>query len=302
MSFHFIPVRWFDKNTVKHLRLPFSFFLMPVFLFALSQSNIIKWTDTLLAFFILHALVFPSSNGYNSYQDRDESSIGGLKYPPKVTVHLYYATLLMDIAAILLGMLISAWFSLMVFVFVIISRAYSYREIRLKKYPFAGFLTVFLFQGAFVYLMSATAVSGFNIQDILSPASIICMAVSSLFIGSIYPLTQIYQHQADKNDGVISLSYKLGYTGTFIFSGILFSLAVLLLLYYFNQKQQITPLILFLLMMLPVIVRLSVWFAKVRKDAAQADFDNTMAINMLTSSVMNLYFLLLIINRYGNWF
>lgn len=302
MSFHFNPVQWFDKNTIKHLRLPFSFFLLPVFLFALSQSDTIIWFDTLLAFFILHVLIFPSSNGYNSYQDRDEGSIGGVKYPPKVTVNLYYSTLLMDITAMLLGLLISVNFSLMLLVFVIMSRAYSYRHIRLKKYPIIGFLTVFVFQGAFVYLMSITAISGFKIQDTFAENAWICMAVSSLFIGSIYPLTQIYQHQADKNDGVISLSYKLGYSGTFIFSGILFSIAVLLLLYYFNQKHQLIPLILFLLMMLPVIFRLSVWFAKVRKDSVHADFDNTMAINMLTSSVMNLYFLLLIINRYGNWF
>jgi 1,4-dihydroxy-2-naphthoate octaprenyltransferase len=136
----------------------------------------------------------------------------------------------------------------------------------------------------------------------LSESSVLCMTVSSLFIGSIYPLTQIYQHQADKNDGVISLSYKLGYTGTFIFSGVLFSIAVLLLLFYFNLKQQIISLIIFLLVMVPVIIRLSLWFAQVKKDVVHADFENTMAINMLTSSVMNLYFLLLIINRYGNWF
>lgn len=302
MIFHVMPVRWFDKNTIKHLRLPFSFFLMPVFLFALSQSDTINWSDTLLAFFILHLLVFPSSNGYNSYQDKDEGSIGGLKYPPRVTVNLYYATLFMDISAVLLGLLISFYFSALTFLFIIVSRAYSYRGIRLKKYPVIGFLTVFIFQGAFVYLMAETAVSGFKMQYFISQASLICMAVSSLFIGSIYPLTQIYQHQSDKNDGVISLSYKLGYTGTFLFSGVLFSIAVLLLLYYFNQKQQIIPLIIFLIMMLPVIVRLSVWFAKVRQDAVHADFDNTMAINMLTSSIMNLYFLLLIINRYGNWF
>ena len=302
MAFNNHSVSWFDRNTVKHLRLPFSFFLLPVFLFALSQSVQINWVDTILAFLILHVLVFPSSNGYNSYQDRDEGSIGGLKYPPKVTTNLYYATLLMDILALSAGLIISVYFSLMLLVFIIMSRAYSYRQIRLKKYPFIGFFTVFVFQGAFVYLMSATAIIGANWMFLFSENSIICMAISSLFIGSIYPLTQIYQHQADKNDGVISISYKLGYTGTFVFSGLLFSVAVLLLFYYFSLKQQNIALVIFLLMMLPVIYRLSVWFAKVRKDTVHADFDNTMSMNMLTSSIMNLYFLLLIVNRYGNWF
>lgn len=302
MKASFTPVQWFDKNTVKHLRLPFSFFLLPVFLFALSQSEQVNWKHTILAFLILHILVFPSSNGYNSYQDRDETPIGGLKYPPKITLNLYYATLLLDVAALLLGLLISVYFSLMALVFILMSRAYSYRQIRLKKYPVIGFLTVFIFQGAFVYLMSLTAINGFNQHVLFSESSLLCMAVSSLFIGSIYPLTQIYQHQADKKDGVISLSYKLGYTGTFVFSGLLFSVAVLLLFYYFNLTERIIPMILFLLMMLPVIYRLSVWFAKVRKDSSHADFENTMAMNMLTSSSMNLYFLLLILNRYGNWF
>jgi 1,4-dihydroxy-2-naphthoate octaprenyltransferase len=190
----------------------------------------------------------------------------------------------------------------MVLLFIIMSRAYSYRQIRLKKYPFIGFLTVFVFQGAFVYLMASAAINGIDWPFIFSENSIICMVVSSLFIGSIYPLTQIYQHQADKNDGVISISYKLGYTGTFLFSGFLFSVAVLLLFYYFSLKQQTTALVIFLGMMIPVVYRLSIWFAKVRKDNVNADFDNAMAMNTLTSSTMNLYFLLLIINRYGNWF
>ena len=302
MAFNCTLVSWFDKNTVKHLRLPFSFFLLPVFLFALSQSGQINWVNAFLAFLILHLLVFPSSNGYNSYQDRDETSIGGLKHPPKVTSNLYYATLLIDTVGLLSGLFISVYFSLMLLVFIIMSRTYSYRKIRLKKYPVIGFLTVFVFQGAFVYLMSSTAINGLNWVDLFSENSIICMIISSLFIGSIYPLTQIYQHQADKNDGVISISYKLGYTGTFVFSGLLFAVAVLLMFFYFSIKQQTFALIIFLLMMLPVIYRLSVWFAKVRKDTVHANFENTMNMNMLTSATMNLYFLLLIVNRYGNWF
>jgi len=302
LAFNCTLVSWFDKNTVKHLRLPFSFFLLPVFLFALSQSGQINWVNAFLAFLILHLLVFPSSNGYNSYQDRDETSIGGLKHPPKVTSNLYYATLLIDTVGLLSGLFISVYFSLMLLVFIIMSRTYSYRKIRLKKYPVIGFLTVFVFQGAFVYLMSSTAINGLNWVDLFSENSIICMIISSLFIGSIYPLTQIYQHQADKNDGVISISYKLGYTGTFVFSGLLFAVAVLLMFFYFSIKQQTFALIIFLLMMLPVIYRLSVWFAKVRKDTVHANFENTMNMNMLTSATMNLYFLLLIVNRYGNWF
>ena len=295
-------VSWFDKNTVKHLRLPFSFFLMPVFLFALSQADTVNWQTTIIAFTIMHLLVFPSSNGYNSFQDRDETSIGGLKHPPKVTRNLYFATLFMDIVGVLCGLFVSVYFSLLVLIFVLVSRAYSYRNVRLKKYAVIGFLTVFIFQGAFVYLMTSAAISTFSFAGFFTLNNIICMNVASLFIGSIYPLTQIYQHDADKKDGVISISYKLGYIGTFIFSSILFSIAIVFLFYYFNLKHQQIAMVLFLLIMLPVVIKLEIWFNNVRKDTVNANFENTMAMNLLTSSCMNLYFLILILNNYYTWF
>jgi 1,4-dihydroxy-2-naphthoate octaprenyltransferase len=295
-------ISWFDKSTVKHLRLPFSFFLMPVFLFAVSQASTINWGTTAIAFVILHLFVFPSSNGYNSFQDRDTGSIGGLKHPPKVSRNLYNATLLMDIVAVLSGFLVSFSFSLLIFIFILISRAYSYRNVRLKKYAVIGFLTVFLFQGAFVYLMASSAISTFSFAGFFTLNNIICMSVASFFIGSVYPLTQIYQHESDKKDGVISISYKLGYNGTFVFSAVLFVLATVFLYFYFNLKHQQIALLIFIILMLPVIIDLSVWFAKVRKNTANANFENTMTMNLLTSCCMNLYFLILIFNNYYSWF
>jgi len=292
---------WFDKSTLKHLRLPFSFFLMPVFLFALSQADTINWHTTLIAFLILHLFIFPSSNGYNSYQDQDETSIGGLKYPPKVSDKLFYATIFLDVMGLFWALLVSIYFSLFILVFILMSHAYSYRNVRLKKYPIIGFLTVFFFQGAFVYLMAFSAITDFSIK-IFTPNNIICMSVASLFMGGIYPLTQIYQHEADKKDGVISISYKLGYTGTFVFSAILFSLATLCLYYYFNLKNQQIALLIFAIIMLPVVIKLSLWFSKVRRSSKHADFENAMRMNLLTSSCMNVYFLLLILNNHYTWF
>ncbi len=293
---------WFDKSTVKHLRLPFSFYLMPVFLFALSQAGSINWLTTAIAFIILHLFIFPSSNGYNSYQDRDETSIGGIKHPPKVTRNLYFATFFLDFVGVLGALFVSVYFSLFVLIFVLMSRAYSNRNVRLKKYPVIGFLTVFIFQGAFVFLMATSAIAPFSVETFFTLNNLICMIVASLFMGSVYPLTQIYQHEADKKDGVISISYKLGYIGTFVFSAVLFAIATLFLYYYFNLRHQQTDLLLFLLISLPVGAKLTVWFNKVRKDTSQANFENTMSMNLLTSSCMNLYFLILVMNNHFFWF
>ncbi len=290
-------IRWFDRNTVKHLRFPFSFFLMPVFLFALSQALLVNWVNAFAAFFIVHFLVFPASNGYNSYQDRDEGSIGGLKHPPKVTKHLFYVSLLFDIIALILALLISPLFSFLVLVFIIISRMYSFRGIRLKKYPVTGFLVVFFFQGAYVYFMTLVAVSNQFLPGFFTRGNLICMVISSLFIGSMYPLTQIYQHEADKRDGVTSLSCLLGYRDTFLFSAILFTAASVLLFYYFGNRNHYSSLLLFTVLIIPVVVFLMKWFDKVRRNNRFANYENTMKANILSASSMNTFFLILIINN-----
>src|SRR5215510_5706577 len=136
------------RSTIQLLRFHFSLFLLPVYLFALSLLPAIDWKDAVIIFFVLHLLVYPSSNGYNSYMDRDETPIGGLKAPLPPTRQLFYTSVIMDVAAILLSLFISYWFTICIVAYIAASRAYSYRGIRLKEYPVAGYLTVIIFQGA----------------------------------------------------------------------------------------------------------------------------------------------------------
>ena len=76
---------------------------MPVYWFALSQVVNPDIGRALLIFFIIHALIYPSSNGFNSYMDRDEGSIGGLQSPLPPTRQLLYASMLFDGLALLLS-------------------------------------------------------------------------------------------------------------------------------------------------------------------------------------------------------
>src|SRR6478735_1028647 len=142
-----------DKNTLTLLRIPFSVFLMPVFLFAVSQVEELNWVHAALAFIVLHLFIYPASNGYNSYMDQDETSIGGLEKPPLATRNLFYVSLAFDIIGILLSLLVDFRFFLCIILYMIASRAYSYKGIRLKKYPIIGFLTVVIFQGGFTFYM-----------------------------------------------------------------------------------------------------------------------------------------------------
>ncbi len=183
---------------------------MPVYWFALSQVNKINWYDAILVFIILHVLVYPASNGYNSYMDRDTGSIGGIKNPLQPTRQLFYVTIIMDLLAIGLSFLITPIFASGIFLYILASRAYSYRKIRLKKYPVIGYLTVIIFQGGITFFI----VYHGSESNHTTNAPLIAIIAASLLIGGFYPLTQIYQHKDDLKDGVKTISYKLGYKGT----------------------------------------------------------------------------------------
>lgn len=282
-----------QKSTLQLLRFPFSFFLMPIYWFSISQVPSIDWGKAVGIFVILHLLVYPASNGYNSYMDRDESAIGGVEKPMQPTRQLFYVTLLMDALAVLLGLFIGLYFAAGILLYIFISRAYSYKGIRLKQYPFIGFLTVVLFQGAFTFWLVYYGASDYFNSFVPWPA----MLAASLLIGGFYPLTQIYQHDADKADGVTTISYVLGYKGTFIFTAIVYLLSAIVLVYWFLFSFQTAALIVLQLFFIPTLVYFFYWARLVWKDTATANFTHTMRMNLIASVCTNLAFITILIMK-----
>jgi 1,4-dihydroxy-2-naphthoate polyprenyltransferase len=276
-----------QKSTVQLLRFHFSFFLMPVYLFALTQLVHINWTNATLVFVILHLLVYPASNGYNSYMDRDETPVGGLLNPMQPTRQLFYTTVAMDVAAVTASLFISWSFAAGILLYILASRAYSYRGIRLKQYPLIGYLTVILFQGALTFWLVYHGSS----EAMHTHVPLSALLAASLLIGGFYPLTQIYQHQADKADGVHTLSYKLGYKGTFRFCALVYSMAMLFLGYTFFSSLLFVQFLVLLIFFLPVLVYFLWWASRVWKNVAAADFQHTMRMNIIASVCTNLGFI-----------
>ncbi len=281
------------KSTLQLLRFHFSFFLMPVFFFALALQEQIQWINASLIFFILHFLVYPASNGYNSFMDRDDTPIGGIQKPLQPTQQLYYVTVIMDAAAVLLGLIISYWLALGILSYILISHAYSFRGIRLKKFPIIGYITVVIFQGAFTFILVYCG-SGptLSFKFPFLPA-----IASSLLIGGFYPLTQIYQHQADLNDGVKTISYLLGYRGTFVFSAIVYSLAMFCLYFFFRNDGSVPQFLMLTTLLLPVLVYFMKWAAEVWHNNFAADYNHTMKLNVIASVCTSAAFIILLIWR-----
>ena len=283
----------FKKSSWLHLRIGFSVFLLPVFLFSLAFVEDLEVRRAVLVFVTLHFFLYPSSNGYNSYYDKDEDSIGGLKNPPKVDKGLLYLSLVFLGFSLVLGLIINLAFSSMLLVYSLVSMAYSHPQIRIKKYPYASWLIAGFFQGCFTFVMAYSGLTDSGWGNFVEPLLLVPGLLTSFLLWSAYPLTQVYQHKEDGKRGDRTLSLSLGIQGTFVFSSIWFLISGAAFVWYFvEMRDQVWALWGFLAAMAPVLVYFTIWFFFVRNDPRKyASYDWTMWMNRVSAIALNGFFL-----------
>ncbi|MGN6567563.1 MAG: UbiA family prenyltransferase [Flavipsychrobacter sp.] len=271
---------------------------MPVFCFGISQALNFHATSIIIVFIALHFFIYPGSNIYNSYMDKDEGSIGGLEKPPPVTRKLYYASIIVDTLGLLICLFAGWKLTLLLAGYVAFSKAYSWYGIRLKKYTYLGWISVAFFQGGYTFLIGNMAAEGAVNMQWFTAKNLLCMLIATLFIGASYPFTQIYQHEEDSARGDITISYKLGIIGTFILAGSLFFLAALIAWYYFMHYYTFNHFLIFLLCMIPIVGYYSYWFRKTLSNRVYADYKHTMLMNKISSVFMIICFTILLFVNY----
>lgn len=287
----------FSSSSWLHLRIPFSYFLLPVFLFSLATSPNFNGKLLLWTFVIVHFFLYPASNGYNSYFDKDEKSIGGLQNPPPVDKGLYYLSLIFDGIAIALGLIfINVTFAAMLFVYGLVSKAYSHPSVRLKKYPILGWLVAGLFQGLFTFVMCYTGINNYGLENALSPFVLIPGILCTIMLWANYPMTQIYQHEEDAKRGDVTISRLLGIRGTFYFVSATFSVVTIgFALYLQNLESKYAWL--FLIALFPVVAYFFFWLFQTYQDETKADYKHTMWMNFISATCLNAFFLYLFLDR-----
>ncbi|MBT5506447.1 MAG: UbiA family prenyltransferase [Cellvibrionales bacterium] len=285
-----------SHSTLKHLRIPFSFNLLPIFLFGLVITpQSVNWIDALVLFLCLHFFIYPASNGFNSYFDKDKESIAGIKYPPKVAIELYYFSITLDGIGLLLAFCIDLPTAISILIYGFISKAYSHPSIRLKKRPIVSWIIVSVFQGYFVFSVTYWAIHDIPISILAKSMIQIPALLTTMMLMSAYPITQIYQHKEDRERGDFTLSLSLGILGTFHFTAFAFVMTTLCYAGYFYYYQDLQTLLLYLTLMIPIFIYYVSWYKKVRENIDLADFEHTMKLNRLSALCLNVFFLLLII-------
>lgn len=277
-------------STLVHLRLPFSFFLLPIFLFGLQASPSIDPIRAWAAFFIIHFLLYPASQAFNTWYDRDEGPIGGIADPPPVHVSLVWTAWILDGLTLVTSWFLGPVFFTAMVLYTLGSKAYSWKVTRLKRRPIAGWLGVGVVQGALTFVAVAQGLG--SPREWSDPMLWAGCATAALFLWGVYPLTQVYQHEEDARHGDLTISRLVGIRGTFLLSGSFLTAAVAGFVALFAWGPGWPTVVRFVLVLSPALVYFLWWALSVWKDPTRADFRRTMGMNFLASGLMNVFFLL----------
>ncbi len=221
------------RTLLVHLRLHFQILLAPIFLWGYFLAGGRPDRRFWLAFIAFHVFLYGGTTVYNSYYDRDDGPVGGLEKPPPVTPEMLPFSLLMQAIGAILATLVSVPFLLIYLAIFILFTAYSHPRPRLKGRPFVGLLTVALGQG--VLAAVAGCVTAQPNLGALTGFDWVALLAAALLTTGFYPITQIYQIDADLARGDVTFAAWASPRGTFTFGLIAMSLAATILAIIFYQ-------------------------------------------------------------------
>jgi 1,4-dihydroxy-2-naphthoate octaprenyltransferase len=218
------------RATLLHLRFPFVYILSPIFVWGAAWGPG-SWTArTTLGFLLVHLALYPGANAFNSAFDRDTGPIGGLARPPDVPAGLgRWSTWLQGAGAALalvVGPLFAAGYAALWGIFT----AYSHPRTRWKRSPVASTAAIVAGQGGIGYWLGWSA-AGPAEPTLRSTASAWtaadgwALAAACAVVAALYPLTQVYQLEADRARRDRTLAAALGPRGTLAWSAVCFAAA-----------------------------------------------------------------------------
>ena len=170
-------------------------------------------------FFLWHLGLYGGATAFNSYWDKDEGPIGGLKNPPPMRPWMRWASFIMmvlpapyllyDINSAILPIAVFGIYTLSFFLFW----AYSSPILRWKGHPYLSVLVIFFSTGTNGFLLGyfAGSETSFSLHSVLA-----ALGVASILV-SLYPISQLFQLKEDRNRGDKTFALQVGVEGVRIF-------------------------------------------------------------------------------------
>jgi 1,4-dihydroxy-2-naphthoate octaprenyltransferase len=195
------------KNFILHLRPHYQVgILSAAYLLALLYHPHAEWGAYLSQFVNIHLLLFGGATAFNSYWDRDEGPVGGLRHPPPVAEWMRVAALLMMLGSVIWALEIGYVYAGICLVSAVLFWGYSSPALRWKGRPLASIFVIALSTGVNSFLMGVLAAGSSYITWIEAAAAV---GVGAMLV-SLYPVSQIYQRKIDKSRGDITFAVCYG--------------------------------------------------------------------------------------------
>lgn len=277
------------KDFLLHLRIHYQLLILSgAYLIGGLFVKDINWRLFILQFLNSQILLCGGETAYNSYWDKDTGPIGGLKNPPRMTGWMLWASLLLQIIGLSLGLVSGTEFIIFYGISMILSGLYSTPPIRWKSNPILSIVTVGLGTGVCCFFLGYFA-SG---SEPLTLNPILGSLATGLLLAGVYPISQAYQVGEDKRKGLNTFAVKFGKKGISLLFGFTFPAGIVLLSIILFSK--IGWWILILIVFSAVIYAVNL--ARIKKfSMTRLDYRDVMILKYLTSTGFIFFVILMLI-------
>lgn len=264
------------KHFIQHLRLHYQLFILSGgFLLGGLLADQMNTAQFWMQFLNVHVLLFGGATAYNSFWDKDEGPIGGLKKPPKMTLWMHRVSLIFMYAGLLWSLSMGAMYVLVFGLSLLLFWLYSTPHVRWKGHPELSLVAIAVSTGSNSVILGVLAAGGaISINILLGSTG------AAMILLSIYPISQIYQGDEDNRRGDKTFFIKYGLTSVKIFYAVLFLSGLILLSFSLYQLYEI-PAILLLLLGLTTYLILLIFI--LRLTGNRYEYRNVMGIKFFAS-------------------
>lgn len=197
-------------NFIVHLRLHYQFFILSGgYLLAALFVEDVNWSQFWMQFLNVHVLLFGGATAYNSWWDKDEGPIGGLKSPPKMQRWMWLVSLQIQFVGLIWAYKAGLNFAIIYAVSMLFFWLYSTPLARWKGRPLLSLVAIGVSTGTNSFLLGFLAAGGYPITFF---EDAIAVGVAFVLL-SLYPVSQVFQTDEDSARGDQTFAARFGLIG-----------------------------------------------------------------------------------------
>jgi UbiA prenyltransferase family len=279
------------KSFLSHLRLHYQFLILSgAFLSGAVLSPRLNWLHFSWQFLNVHILLFGAVTVYNSYWDKDQGPIGGLRHPKPLASWTLPAAWCLQI----LGLGFAIWNSItsgIVFAgSMLFFWCYSRPGIRWKGRPLLSLIAIGASTGLGGFLLGYWH---FETIPLSMPILLGALGVTGLIV-SLFPMSQIYQVEEDSQRLDQTFVARYGLAGMRFIYATLFPLGIVMLSVGFSQID-IRLGVSFTV--IGVLAGLVVWHVIRDLKMSLQEYERVMGVKYLASGLFVIYLIGILVAR-----